>query len=133
MPRSEGRTAPCPPQVRQGRMDKAAQFLEAAKLIDVFADHDELSDALVTVCVHAGIAAADVICCSVLGRHARGEDHAQAVALLQTADRDAARHLNALLGMKTLAGYSHRPVGPEDRRRALRATAALVDAARKRG
>lgn len=54
-----------------------------------------------------GIAAADAICAARLGEHARGENHDEAVALLSTVDKAAAAHLRALLGMKTLAGYSH--------------------------
>jgi hypothetical protein len=38
--------------------------------------------------VHAGVAAADVICCIALGKHAIGEDHHEARDLLVPAARD---------------------------------------------
>ena len=99
-------------------------------IIEAFADEADLSDALVTICVHAGVAAADVICCAALGKHAKGEDHNQAVGLLRTVDQAAAKQLDALLSAKTRAGYSHQPVNAADRRRALRAATALVQLAK---
>jgi hypothetical protein len=44
-----------------------------------------------------GIAACEVICCVRLGRHAQGESHNDAVALVKTADADAGRAAEALL------------------------------------
>lgn len=50
-------------------MRKAEQFYAAAETIrDVADDEAETRDAFVTLCVHAGIAAADVLCCLSLGR-----------------------------------------------------------------
>jgi hypothetical protein len=44
----------------------------AAEIVDAFADEDlDLDDACVTLLVHAGIAAADVVCCRRLGKHAK--------------------------------------------------------------
>ena len=64
-------------------MKKAEQFFEAAETIrELATDEAEVADAYVTLCVHAGIAAADVVCCIELGKHAQGEDHNEAVALL---------------------------------------------------
>ncbi len=45
---------------------------------------DDLAEAYVTMCVHAGIAAADVICCWRLNVHHQGESHEEAVTLLRT-------------------------------------------------
>jgi hypothetical protein len=60
-------------------MAKARQFSDAATLISELASDDSnLGDAYITLCVHAGIAAADVVCCSRLGVHASGQDHAAA-------------------------------------------------------
>ena len=92
-------------------------------------DEAIVSDAYTTLAVHAGIAAADVICCARLGEHARGDDHDEAVALLAKADRDRARDLTTLLRMKTRSGYSHEPTSRTDRQRAQRAAARLVQAA----
>ena len=85
----------------------------------------------VTLCVHAGIAGADVICCARLGEHAQGENHAEAVDLLRSADREPAQHLRTLLGMKTKAGYSHLVASNDDVKRAGRAAEALLEAARR--
>lgn len=86
-------------------------------------------DAYVTECVHAGIAAADVICCSRLGKHAIGENHQEAVDLLAQADRDLAKDLSTLLKMKTSSGYSDLPTSTKRHAQASRAMKRLVDAA----
>jgi hypothetical protein len=118
--------------VRRGRMVKAEQFAAAAEVVYDLADEAaDVADAYVTLCVHAGIAAADVICAARLGVHARGESHDDAVELLASADKAASRHLAALLGMKTLAGYSHTPVSRDRAVRAGRAVDALLETARR--
>jgi hypothetical protein len=76
------RTQPCTAAIRRGRLRKAEQFIEAAGTVRDLADgHEDVADAYVTLCVHAGIAASDVICCASLGEHAQGEDHGEAVGL----------------------------------------------------
>lgn len=111
-------------------MAKASQFWEAAELLDALAgDEDDLCDAHITLCVHAGIGAADVVCCARLGEHASGQDHQEAVALLQSADSTLARHLSVLLEMKTRSGYSSTKSSSTDRERAQRAAQALFEAA----
>lgn len=126
------RTTPADDSVRRGRMAKAEQFADAAETVHDLADEAaDIADAYVTLCVHAGIAAADVISAARLGVHARGESHEEAVALLRQVDANDAKHLAALLGMKTLAGYSHQPVSRDRAVRAGRAMEALVEAARR--
>lgn len=115
-------------------MHKAHAFLDAADLIADGAKGDvEISDVYVTLCVHAGIAASDVICCARLGEHAQGDDHNDAVTLLSTADKDSAKHLRMLLNIKSKAGYSHRQATANDAKRAGRAAAALVQIAERAG
>jgi hypothetical protein len=125
-----GRTRPCDPSIRSGRFAKAVAFLDAAAAIEPLVESRSLEDAFVTLCVHAGIAAADSICCARLGVHASGDRHADAIDLLDRVDRHAARSLATLLGMKTRAGYSDLRVTRADLTRAGRAARALVDAAR---
>lgn len=129
-----GRTRTCDEVITAGRLRKAQQFLEAAETIREFAeDEHDVGDADVTLCVHAGIAAADVICCIALGVHALGEDHNEALTLLGRVRPDGAeltRALGILLGMKTRAGYSALAVTAESRKRAQRQTERLVRAAR---
>lgn len=119
-----------------GRLTKAEQFLDAAEIVREFADDEkDVGDAFVTLCVHAGIAAADVLCCVALGEYAQSEDHRQAVELLSKVapeGREASKALQALLRLKTKAGYSPRAVSADDRKRALRSAQKLVTAARDR-
>ena len=64
----------------RGRLRKAEQFLAAAERSASSSDDGaEVGDALVTLCVHAGIAASDVLCCKALGHYVQGDDHQQAV------------------------------------------------------
>ena len=122
---------PCSSEVRAGRLAKAKQFLAAADLIEP-AEADDIADAYVTMCVHAGIAAADVICCARLGRHHQGENHAEAVGLLKKAGaNDAAKRLAALLNLKSKAAYTHLPSSTADAKRAGRAASDLVQMAER--
>lgn len=128
---STGRTKPCNANERAGRRRKMEQFADAADIIAEFSDEsDELSDAYVTLCVHAGIAAADVICCARLGEHSVGESHTEATGLLAKVDAALAKDLAALLGVKTKSGYTAHSVSRVETKRAERSMRRLVDAAR---
>jgi hypothetical protein len=127
MPRSK----PCTPAMRAGRLAKAEQFLEAAELIETLLDDEDCEDAYVTMCVHAGIAASDVLCCARLGQHSEGQGHAEAVAMLQQVDDQLAKRLSVLLGMKTRSGYGWTTISKTDKVKAGRAASALVEAARQ--
>lgn len=123
-------TVDCDATTRAGRLTKARQFARSARdALDLADEARDVADAFVTLAVHAGIAASDVICCTRLGVHHRGERHQDAVALLKKADPDAARALAVLLSLKTLAGYAAATVSTKDLLRAERAMAALLDAA----
>jgi len=123
-------TRKCSPNDRSGRLTKARQFMDAAALLDGFTgDDQDLADAYVTLCVHAGIAAADAICCARLGVHATGQDHSAAAKLLGQVDKSLAKDLQRLLGLKTKAGYSSARSSAADRRSAGRTAARLVEAA----
>lgn len=126
------RTRACTPAVVRGRRRKAEQFAEAYATVLEFADEPgDVADACATLAVHAGIAAADVICCASLGRHHHGDDHRGAIDLLATVDAGLARHLKTLLDLKTQAGYSHDPITLASLKKVGRAMTALVDAARR--
>ncbi len=130
------KTTPCDDDTARGRLRKAEQFLDSATTIrDLADDEADVGDAFVTLCVHAGVAAADVLCCAALGLHAQGDDHGEAVGLLarvRPEGEDMSKALRMLLGMKTKAGYSSRAVSGDDRKRALRSAERLVTAARDR-
>jgi hypothetical protein len=124
----------CSEKITSGRFSKAVQFLDVAEMVRDLADEEsDVGDAFVTLCVHAGIAASDVICCEALGHFVQGEDHLQAIAELSRVTPDGERlgkDLQALLQMKGRAGYAAPPVTPEQRKRAWRRAERLVEAAR---
>jgi Domain of unknown function (DUF4129) len=91
---------------------------------------DAPNNSYVSLLVLAGIAASDVICCARLDKHSSGESHQEALALLKQAAPELAPALKTLLDMKTRIAYGHKPASAGDRKRALRAAAALAEAAR---
>jgi hypothetical protein len=117
-----------------GRRAKALQFLAAAdEIMELADDASDIGDAYVTLCVHAGIAAADALTAHRLALHSTGDNHHEAVSLLrkvQPDGHDLAGHLASLLGLKTKAGYTHQPVSAQERLQAGRRAHALVDATR---
>ncbi|MFN8078353.1 MAG: hypothetical protein U0Q19_02205 [Kineosporiaceae bacterium] len=117
-----------------GRRAKAVQFLHVAdEIMDLAHDAADIGDAYVTLCVHAGIAAADAITAHRLELYHSGDNHHEATTLLRQIRPDGgelAGHLAALLGLKTKAGYTHRSVSGQERVQAGRRAHALVDAAR---
>jgi hypothetical protein len=108
-----GRTRQCPEVVRAGRLKKAIEFHDAAVLVEDVAPN------------------ADAICCSRLGAHAAGESHNEAIALLEKAEPKVAKHLRALLNLKSKVAYTHHPVTTDDHKKANRAASNLVEAARR--
>lgn len=125
------RTVPCTPLTRTGRLAKAEQFLGAAETVGASAEEpSDIGDAYVTLLVHAGIAASDVVCCAKLGVHAAGDSHAEAADLLGKIDRSLGRDLRTLLSVKAKAGYDARSASNQDQSRAERSARRLVDAAR---
>ncbi len=124
------RTVDADSNAKRGRLAKAKQFQQVvADALTLVQDGENIADAVVTLCVHAGIAASDAICAAKLGKYARGIDHKDAVSLLATVDKRAANYLSTLLAMKTKAGYDYRPVSATELSRAIRAMDALVDLA----
>lgn len=126
----------CDQAVIDGRLAKARQFLQAAELVLDFTDDEAgVGDAYVTLCVHAGIAAADVICCVELGTYTLGDNHEQAkehLARVKPDGADLARALGRLLSVKTRAGYQYQPVTAAIRTRAGRAANQLMRGANDR-
>lgn len=124
------RTSPCSGAVRAGRLAKMREFADAAEAL---ADDPGQRNSHVTLCVQAGIAASDVVCCTRLGEHHQGENHQEAVALLTRADPEAAKSLRTLLTLKTRAAYTSTPMSQDDARRARRALESLVEAVQRLG
>jgi hypothetical protein len=84
------------------------------------------SNASVDLFVDTGIAAADVICCSRLGVYAAGENHNEAVALLEKAEPSAAKYLRTLLNLKSKVAYTHQSVTTDEHKKPGRAAENLV-------
>lgn len=126
------RLRPCTAAVRLGRQRKAEQFAYAFRTVHEFANEPgDVADACATLAIHAGIAAADVICCAALGHHHSGDDHRGAIELLAQVDAALSRHLKTLLDVKTQAGYSHDAITDASLKKAERAMNALLDAIRR--
>jgi hypothetical protein len=107
-----------------GGLKKAKEFYTTAVLVE-----NATPNASVGLFVDAGIAAADVICCSRLGVYAAGENHNEAVALLEKAEPSAAKYLRTLLNLKSKVAYTHQSVTTDERKKAGRAAENLVEAA----
>lgn len=129
MARSTGRTRPCTKATTDGRRAKAIEFWEAACDLDALHPTDK-ADACIQLCILAGIAAADVICCVHLGEHADDQAHNTALVLLRKIDAKLAGHLSILLRQKTASGYRERSSSPANRLLAKRSAEALVEAAK---
>lgn len=121
-----GRTKTCSEAIRLGRLKKATEFLDAALCIE-----DETPEASMNLLVLAGIAAADVICCSRLGKYAVGENHNEAISLLAQSEPSVEKHLHTLLNLKSKVAYTHQSASTTERKKARRAAEALVEAARR--
>lgn len=82
------------------------------------------------IAVSAGIAASDAICGHVLGYKVAAESHRDAVDALRAAtDAATAKHLYALLEVKSAQSYGDRLPTKADAERSVRHAQRLVDAA----
>ena len=88
MNRPTGKVIDCSIGEAKARRDQARAYIDVAEM--VLADSASRYEAQVAaaLAVLAAIAAADAVCGLKLHRYSRGQDHAQAVALLETVDVD---------------------------------------------
>jgi hypothetical protein len=129
-----GRTQPCDRGDARTRLEHARSFLDVAALVGT--DRDELATSSVStaLAVLAAIAASDAVCCAVLRRRPRGQDHQQAVALLRTVTPDGpdmARDLERLLAIKDDAHYGLLDISTQRATSALRQARRLLAAAER--
>jgi hypothetical protein len=119
-----------------GRLRKAREFWDQVDTVRALADEETLvATTVVSLCILAGIAAADAICCLTMGHHATGDNHAEAARLIRNVEPGGAAHardLDVLLGLKTRAQYGADPPTLDATRRARRAAGRLVAAAGER-
>jgi hypothetical protein len=114
----------------RNRLEHARKFLDVAELVSEEAGDVEYASAAAALAVLAGIAASDAACCAALGRRSRGQDHRQAIELVEQVapggDR-AANALRRLLSLKDEAHYGFFDIGGKDLQGALRQATMLVD------
>ncbi|WP_432510381.1 hypothetical protein [Kineococcus sp. SYSU DK001] len=127
------RTAPCTPADARTRLRQARLYLEAAELVQA----EDLAEAATVATgngVLAAIAAADAICCHAAGTRSRGQDHRQAIGLLQevTGDATLAKALREVLDLKDAGHYGLSNVSASNCTAALRRATTLVEAAGQR-
>lgn len=111
------------------RADNARAYLMVAELVR---DDDTLrvgNSVVGSLAVLAGIAAADAISGHVLGLRAAGEDHQQAIGLLERATSPSSKSrasLRRLVSSKTATQYSPEIVGAAKAKQLLTAARQLV-------
>lgn len=130
MARSAARTQECSERDARTRLGHARKFLEVAELVAGEGEEMEYSSPAASLAVLAGIAASDAACCKALGRRSRGQDHRQAIELVEQVEpggKEAGNALRRLLGLKDEAHYGLFDVGGNDLRAVVRQAKALVD------
>jgi hypothetical protein len=144
---SRARRRPCTAEDARTRAAHARAYLEVAKLIRSDADKPgdlNFNHVAAGNAVLAAVAASDAICCRLLGQRARGQDHRDAVALLDQVRfgsgtdeaqarraRDLAKSLGTALDLKDDSHYGTLMIGAPELRRLIRAAENLVSAARE--
>ena len=127
------RQAPCGPADAARRARLARAYLDLAETA-AEQDGDEARNAAAGNAVLAAIAASDALTCLRLGRHSRGQGHAEAGTLLRSLRPDGARlakDLATALTVKDAAHYGSVFVSPTTLKATLRAATRLVTAAER--
>lgn len=132
---TRGRTQRCDREQALIRLDHAESFIAVADLV-VATDDEVVATAGVaaSLAVLAGIAASDAACCVRLQQRARGQDHRDAVDLLQSVrphGEEMAKHLKRLLVRKDDAHYGMQVLGAGDARRMVEWAERLTSLARR--
>ena len=130
MTRSRGRTQECSDKDARARLNHARKFLEVAALVAGEGTDVEYGSVAASLAVLAGIAASDAACCKALGRRSRGQDHRQAVDLIEQVEpggKAAGATLRRLVALKDEAHYGLFDISGNDLRAVLRQAKTLVD------
>lgn len=115
------------PHVAKAHLEKAEEFLEAAK----FCYDLDLWDAAASNAVSAAINASDALILQHGAAPPRGQDHAQAVTVLRrVVDADASRQLHRALSHKNRAQYDSVRSTASQADEAIRVAGRLVDKAK---
>jgi hypothetical protein len=128
-PRAKGRVQTCSQEEAKTRLSHARKFLEVAGLTATEENVEGAASVSASLAVLAGIAASDAACCSALGQRARGQDHREAIRLLEQVEPkgdDAAKSLRRLLDLKDTAQYGLIHVSQQNLKAALRQAGTLL-------
>lgn len=128
---SKRRTRACGSAEAWDRYQHALRFVETAELVLDDTSRDGYANVAGVLAVLAGIAMADAVCCEVLGRQHRGEDHGAASELLGQVARvgpSMARDLDRLLAIKDKASYQSGFLARTDARKAVDRARRMIDA-----
>ena len=132
--RGSSRSTDCTPAEARVRRDQAQAFIDVAEMVLSEPATQTEAHVAAALAVLAAIAATDAICGLTLGHYSRGQDHTQAVALLETvdlADHTLPTKLRRVLASKDTVHYSPRLVSTSDARGLVRQARALVKAAER--
>lgn len=122
MTQSLGRTRSCGSGEAWDRFQHAQRFLETAELVLEDTTREGYANVSGALAVLAGIAIADAVCCEVLGRQHRGEDHRAASELLRQVAQvgeQMAKDLDRLLAIKDKTSYQSGFLARADARKAV--------------
>lgn len=128
-----GRTQSCGRAEARVRLDQGRKFLEVAEVVSVEGEISASSSVSASLAVLAGIAASDAACCAALGRRSRGQDHRQAIPLVEqvVGGKKASADLLRLLDLKDTAHYGLIYVSGHKLAGALRQARRLVEFAER--
>jgi len=122
MTQPRGRTRSCGADEAWDRYLHAQSFLDTAELVLEDTTREGYANVSGALAVLAGIAIADAVCCEVLGRRHRGEDHRAASELLRQAAQVGGRlaqDLDRLLAIKDKTSYQSGFLARADARKAV--------------
>jgi hypothetical protein len=129
MSRPRGKITECTPAEARERRDQARAFIDVAEMVLTESASRHEAQVAAALAVLAAIAAADAICGLTLHRYSRGQDHAQAVKLLEKVsleDTTLPGKLRRILSSKDFVHYSPHLVTDKDARNLVRHARALV-------
>jgi hypothetical protein len=126
------RVTDCTPAEARGRRDQAHAYLDVAETVLAESASQYNAQVAAALAVLAAIAASDAICGLKLHQYSRGQDHAQAVKLLEAVDLEDTSlpgKLRRVLASKDAVHYSPHLVSDTDARKLVRQARALLAAA----
>jgi hypothetical protein len=133
MARAVGGTSPCGPTDARSRLEQAKSYISVAELVlgDQSAAMPNVAAALAVL---AGIAASDAACCARLKLRSRGQNHSDAVPILESVDpggKQMAADLKRLLDVKDDAHYGLTFISAGEAKKMVVRAARLVGNAEK--